>query len=269
MNFKWLKKAGNVISAGVKVVDKYGPQIMAVISTGCFVGSIIFAVKESPKAMAALEEKESSGQKLNVVEKGATIMSNMPWTFTLAGAGLGLQFLSWYKESARMAALTGLVATQFKDNQQIVEAAKEIVGPEKTKEILERKEEMRVKELKQDEDEDHSQNWRYYPFVFPIGGDAIWMTWDQFDERMEKNITQLADNTDLSLYDYMENMGSDNPPNLGDLGWSCDGCGASASDFLRWAKEELGYQVDKIDYKDNPRIPGFRVSWDNIPTPAN
>ncbi len=265
MKFGWLQKAGTVVKAGVKVVDKYGPQIMAFVSTGCFVGSIIFAVKESPKAKEALAEKEETGQKLNMLEKGATVVSNMPWTFALATGGLALQIGCWIKESARVAAMTGLIATQVKDNEMIVEAAKQVVGPDKAKEILEKKEEIRVDKLQQDEI-NSKENWRYYPFVFQTGGDAIWMTWDQFYKRHEACVTMLADNMELSLYDYMQTMGSDNPPTIIDLGWGCDGCGSSASDFVRWAKEELGYDYEKIDYKGDPKMPGFRILWDNMPT---
>ncbi len=264
MKFKWLQTAGTVVKAGVKVVDKYGPQIMAVLSTGCFIGSIIFAVKESPKAREALEEKEEAGQELNILEKSATVVSNMPMTFGLAGAGLGLQIASWFKESARVAAMTGLIATKAKDNETLIEAAKQVVGPEKTTEILEKKEEIKLEEDKQ-ELRDNFLNWQYYPFLFPTG-DTIWMTWRQFDERHRDNIKELATNSNLSLYDYMSNMKSSNPPLL-DLGWSCEGGGCSPEDYIRWAEEELGYDYDMIDFNGNNKLPGFRITWHNVPTP--
>lgn len=264
MKFSWLKKAGNVINAGVKVVDKYGPQIMAVVSTGCFIGSIIFAVKESPKAREALEEKEEAGQELNILEKSATVVSNMPWTFGLAGAGLGLQIGCWIKESARVAAMTGLIATQVKDNETLIEAAKQVVGPDKTEEILQKKEEIVIENDKK-ELRDTFLNWQYYPFLFPTG-DVIWMTWRQFDERHRDCIKDLASNQELCLYDYMSNMHSPNPALL-ELGWSCEGCGTSPEDYLRWAEEELDYDYDMIEYNGDPKLPGFRISWKNNPTP--
>lgn len=265
MKFSWLKKAGTVVKAGVKVVDKYGPQIMAFVSTGCFIGSIIFAVKESPKAREALEEKEDAGQELNLLEKGATVVSNMPWTFALAGGGLALQIGSWVKESARIAAMTGLIATQVKDNETLIEAAKQVVGPEKTEEILEKKETIKLEESKE-KAKDGFLNWQYYPFCFQTG-DTIWMTWRQFDERHRDSIKQLATNQSLSLYDYMDNMKSDNPPLL-DLGWSCEGGGASPEDYLRWAEEELNYDYEMIEFNRDAKCPGFRITWKNIPTPA-
>lgn len=263
MKFKNVTK---IISSIGKGIDEYGPQIMAVGSAVCFVAGIIFAAKESPAAFEALEEKLEDNPEMNIVEQGATVISRMPKTVVATLSGLALHIFAWKKILGKLATVTGALALAKQDNNTLIEAAKEVVGPDKAKEIVKTKDQMTEYEK--------SGTWSprgvdkidvIYHYQWDGLGIGGWMTPAEYEMYTTENVAQLADNEELPIYDYFFNFRISNPPTL-DIGWGCDGrgCGASGSDMLRWAKDELHAELVPHMYKD--KYPGFLVKLDHMPT---
>ena len=262
------KNVSKIISAVGKGIDEYGPQIMAVGSAVCFVAGVIFAAKESPAAFEALEEKLEDNPDMNIVEKGATVISRMPKTVVATLSGLAMHIFAWKKILGKVATLTGALALAKQDNSTLIEAAKEVVGPDKAKEIVKTKDQMTQYEKNGTWSPNSVESAEVmYPYEWDGFGIAEWMTPATYEMRDRENIAQLADNEELPIYDYFFNFGVANPPTL-DIGWNCDGrgCGASPSDMLRWAKDELHAELVPHMYKG--KYPGFLVKLDNMPTEA-
>ena len=266
MNFK---KIVGLAKQGLELANEYGPQIAAVGSAVCFVAGVIFAAKESPAAFEALEEKMAENEDMNVVEQMATVASRMPKTITATASGLLLHIFAWKKILGKLATVTGLAALANQENAGIIEAAKEVVGPDKAKEIVQVKEQIVSEQnggsWNLDRMGDEEKRTVIYPITVKPFGITNWLTIDEFEQGHTKSVEDLADNEELSCYDYFANMGADERPTL-DCGWSCEGrsCGASASDMRRWAKDELRYDMEVQLYKD--KYPGYVVTFINPPT---
>ena len=263
-----LKKVIGLVKEGGEFINEYGPQIAAVGSAVCFVAAIIFAAKESPDAMDALEEKLADNPDMNILEKGATVISRMPKTLATGLSGLALHIFAWKKLLGKLATLTGALALANQDNSNLVKAAKEVVGPDKAKEIVQVKEEISSWE--------NGESWSLseedkrevmYPYTWDGLGITVWMTPDEYDERTKENISLLADSEELSIFDYFYIFKCSYPPTQ-DYGWNCEGrsCGASPSDMLRWAKDELHAELEMHMYKG--KYPGYLVKLDHMPSEA-
>ena len=255
-----LKNVTKFVSAIGKGIDEYGPQIMAVGSAVCFITGVIFAAKESPAALEALEEKVAENPDMNIFEKGATVVSRMPKTVIATVSGLAMHIFAWKKILGKLATVTGIAAVVTQDNVNLVEAAKEVVGPDKAKEIV------KVKDQISTWDEDPSDKFDIiYPYTWEGLGITVWMTPNEYTERYNENVDVLADNEELSVFDYFYNFKCSYPPTQ-DYGWGLDssGCGANPSDIRRWAKDELHADLKQHMYKG--KYPGYLVVLDNMPT---
>lgn len=255
-----LKNVAKIASAIGKGIDEYGPQIMAIGSAVCFVAGVIFAAKESPAAFEALEEKLEENPEMNIVEQGATLLSRMPKTIVATASGLAMHIFAWKKILGKLATVTGIAALAKQENVNLVEAAKEVVGPDKAKEIV------KVKDQLTQWDEDPSDKIDViYPYTWDGLGVTVWMTPAEYEEHTNENIDVLADYESLSEFDYFYNFKCPYPPNQ-DCGWSLEtsGCGANPSDIRRWAKDELHAELKQHMYKG--KYPGYLVVLDNMPT---
>ena len=209
------KNVSKIISAVGKGIDEYGPQIMAVGSAVCFVAGVIFAAKESPAAFEALEEKLEDNPDMNIVEKGATVISRMPKTVVATLSGLAMHIFAWKKILGKVATLTGALALAKQDNSTLIEAAKEVVGPDKAKEIVKTKDQMTQYEKNGTWSPNSVESAEVmYPYEWDGFGIAEWMTPATYEMRDRENIAQLADNEELPIYDYFFNFGVANPPTL-------------------------------------------------------
>lgn len=263
-----LKNISKMISAIGKGIDEYGPQIMAVGSAVCFVAGIIFAAKESPAAFEALEEKLEDNPEMNKVEQFATVISRMPKTVVATISGLAMHIFAWKKILGKLATVTGIAALYKQDSIDIVEAAKEVVGPDKAKEIVRTKHQMvNYEETGTWEPNSVDKREVMYPYTWDDFGVTIWMTPAEYEERTRMNAAQLVDNEELSVFDYFYNFKAEYKP-VQDWGWSVDGrgSGATANDILRWALDELHAEIEMHMYKD--KYPGYLVKLKNMPTEA-
>lgn len=262
------KNIGSLVKAIGKGVEEYGPQIMAVGSAVCFVAGVIFAAKESPAAFEALEEKKAENEDMNLVEQAATVVSRMPKTVVATASGLLMHIFAWKKILGKVAALTGMAALYKQDSIDLVETAKEVVGPDKAKEIVKAKHQMTRLENGESWEGNVSEDEKcfvMYPYTWEEFGVTVWMTPAEYEERTNENICQLADNQELPLFDYFYNYKATYPPTQ-DIGWGVDGSGINGSDLYRWAKDELHAELNVHQYKG--KYPGFLVKLDNMPTEA-
>lgn len=266
MNFK---KIIGLAKQGLELANEYGPQIAAVGSAVCFIGGVIFAAKESPAAFEALEEKMAENEDMNVVEQVATVASRMPKTIAATVSGLLLHIFAWKKILGKLATVTGIAAIAKQENAGIIEAAKEVVGPDKAKEIVQVKDQI--------VSEQNGGSWSVdatgadakrtvmYPFTFYPFAITHWMTLDDFERGHRESVKTLAENEELSAYDYFDKFKDCEKPTL-NCGWGCEGrsCGASPSDILRWAGDELRYDMEVQMYKE--KYPGYRITFINQPS---
>lgn len=262
-----LKNIGSLVKAIGKGVDEYGPQIMAVGSAVCFVAGVIFAAKESPAAFEALEEKKAENEDMNLVEQAATVVSRMPKTVVATASGLLMHIFAWKKILGKLATLTGALALAKQDNVNIVEAAKEVVGPDKAKEIVRTKDQMAsYRDSGAWEPDGVDRREVMYPFTIMPFCITVWKTLDEFEKAHVDSVNMLARNEELSGYDYFLNLKSDEKPTL-DCGWRCDSCvGVTGADQLKWAQDELSYQSKVQMYKG--KYPGYLIEFNNQPTEA-
>ena len=262
-----LKSVSKVISALGKGIDEYGPQIMAIGSAACFVAGIIFAAKESPEAFEALEEKLEDNPDMNKVEQFATVVSRMPKTVAATLSGLTMHIFAWKKILGKLATVTGALALAKQENIDVLEAAKEVVGPDKAKEIVRTKDQMvSYRDSGVWEPDEVDKREVMYPFTIMPFCITVWKTLDEFEKAHVDSVNMLARNEELSGYDYFLNLKSDEKPTL-DCGWRCDSCvGTTGADQLKWAQDELSYQSKVQMYKG--KYPGYLIEFNNQPTEA-
>lgn len=117
-------------------IIKHGPQIMAAAGAGCFIAATVCAVKETPEAMDALEEKEDLDPNMSTLQRAAVVIPKYKKTIIFTGLGLGLTCGAWKMEAKQMAELAATASVALSDNEKLKETLKEQVGDEKAKEIL-------------------------------------------------------------------------------------------------------------------------------------
>lgn len=267
MKTKWIKTLTKVFNRSKDTIIKHAPQIMAVTGAACFVGATVCAIKETPKAMEKLEEKKALDPDMTVLQKGAVLVPEYKKTLIFTGVGIGLTFGAWKIEATRMAEITAIASAALKDNERLVAAAKEVVGEEKAKEIVDKKEEFTAQDCQVDYNGACPSDQVVYPFVFP-GGREIFMTWAQFKSRLEYNIRCLATNHNLSEYEYFSEMGlrySLLDSDMQKKGWEVTdeeaGDVLTPDECIDWAYEKLDYKSDLIEYDSRTNMPGWKITW--------
>lgn len=271
MNMNWIKTVTKLLSKSKDAVIKHAPQLMAVAGAGCFMAATYCAVKETPGAMDALEKKESIDDGMTPLQKAAVVVPKYKKTFVLTAAGLGFTFGAWKVESVRVAEMAGLVAAYAKDNDRVIEAAKEVVGEEKAKEIIEKKNEILAEDLQVDAHSSIPSDLIPYPFMFP-NGTEVWMSWHDFKARLEECVKTLAINKELSVYEILAEMKAKFlPEDQRNNGWQIDASSlsaiADAGDALDWAYEQLDYTTVTEVYDEDRHIVGYKVYWMVPPKP--
>ena len=269
MNVRWLKTVTKIVSKSKDTIIKYAPQIMAAAGATCFVAATYCAVKETPQAMEKLEEKKALDPDMSTLQKVAVVAPEYKKTICFTLAGVGFTAGAWKIEAARMAEITGALAAALKDNDRLVDAANAVVGEDKTKEIIEKKDEFTAEDCKVDHNGAIPSDQVVYPFLFP-GGREIWMTWAQFKARHAYLVQTLATNRELSEYEYFSEMKLRCPTSDMQLnGWKVEpeeaGDILTADSALEWAYEKLGYSSEVIEYDSRTNMPGWRIYWDVQP----
>ena len=252
MKFKTVMKTiGTFVNKSKTTIIKHGPQIMAVAGAGCFIAGTYYAIKETPKAMAKLEQKKALDKDMGKLQTIAVVAPEYKKTLACTTAGIVFTGLSWHLEAKHVATLTAALSGALKEKDQLIEASKKVVGEEKTGEIMAKKEEIAQ------EDSYETGSGRVIPsdqvpylFKFP-GGVKFWSTWAKFKAGMEYNRRCLMTNKNISLYEVLKELGADDNDLTQDMynqTWSLDDDADSP-----WATDELmdgAYEL--LDYEAKP-----------------
>ena len=273
MKSNWIKALTKIAVKSKDTIIKYAPQIMAGCGAACFVAATVCAVKETPDAMEKLKEKEALDPEMTVLQKAAVIVPEYKKTLIFTGAGGALTLEAWKIEATRFAEMAACLAAAMKDNDRLVAAAKEVVGEEKTQDILDKKRDMLENDLDaEDEVPFYNQDNIPYPFLFP-NGTKKWMTWGNFKWHYEQLMQEAAENRGLRVYSYFSEFGIPaeelDTTYIKENGWQ-PSAGSYAmnwtsSDWLQWAREVLSY--DPIAYEEDHyrHISGWKINWSTMP----
>lgn len=250
MKVKVFKTISKYLVKSKDTIIKHGPQIMAVAGVGCFIGATYCAIKETPNAMAKLDEKKALDKDMTTLQKIAVVGPEYKKTVACTAAGIMFTGLSWRFEYKYVGTLLAAISTAEKKSDALVEASKQVVGEEKTGEILSRKEELLA-------DNYEVESWKAIPsdqvpyvFKFP-GGVKFWSTWAKFKDGMEYNRRCLMTNKSLSLYEALIELGADENDLTQDMYnkvWSME------DDVdAPWAADEvIEGAYDLLDYEATP-----------------
>lgn len=263
-----MKTIGTFVNKSKTTIIKHGPQIMAVAGAGCFIAGTYYAIKETPKAMAKLEQKKALDKDMGKLQTIAVVAPEYKKTLACTTAGIVFTGLSWHLEAKHVATLTAALSGALKEKEQLIEASKKVVGEEKTGEIMAKKEEIAAEDAEVMAHTERPGDNIPYPFLFP-GGAEIWMTWSQYRERLDRCIRILATKHQLKESEYFEIMGLDEKKitkGMKNRGWqpsagamaACD----SESAWLQWAYEVMEYDSEAYDYDHYYRhIAGWNIEW--------
>lgn len=274
MNLKWMKSVTRVFKKSKNQIIKHAPQIMAVAGASCFVAATYCAVKETPKAMEKLEEKKALDPDMSTLQKVAVVAPEYKKTICFTLAGVGFTAGAWKIEAGRMAELLGAISVLQKENDGLIEAAKEVVGEEKTGDILAKKEELLSNTYETESGYSIPSDQVPYLFKFP-GGVKFWTTWAKFKAGMEYNRRCLMTNKSLSLYEALIELGADEndlTQDMYNLIWSMDDDADTP-----WATDELidgAYEI--LDYQATPYnhghgenyVAAWEIKWVTDPKKA-
>lgn len=250
MKIKAFKTLSKYFMKSKDTIIKHGPQIMAVAGVGCFIGATYCAIKETPAAMAKLDEKKALDKDMTTLQKLAVVGPEYKKTAACTAAGIIFTGLSWRFEYKYVGTLLAALSTAEKKSDALVEASKQVVGEEKTGDILARKEEILA-------DNYEVESWKAIPsdqvpylFKFP-GGVKFWSTWAKFKSGMEYNRRCLMTNKELSLYEALIELGADENDLTQDMYnkiWSME----DDADAPWAADEVIEGAYDLLDYEATP-----------------
>lgn len=240
MNFEIVKTLTKIVKKSKNTIIKYAPQILAVAGAGCFVGATYCAIKETPQAMAKLEEKMALDPNMTPFQKGAVLLPEYKKTAALTVGGLACTGLAWKKENERFTEMAGLAATALAKNRKLEDAAVKVVGEEKAQEIKEKARE----EIPFDEDDPDinvPDEYRKVPCRIDMTGKTWWSCRKDLEDGMVQSIKDLKDKGWLMVEELYDNL------NAGqcdlDSGWTI-----SKSDGFGYddeaAHQELGYHIE-------------------------
>lgn len=208
---KTVKTVTKLIGRSKNTIVKHLPQIMAVAGVGCFMASTYCAVKETPKAMAKLEEKKALDPNMTGLQKAAVILPEFKGCVSFAALGLGLSFGAWKIESLRFAEMAGVAATALSDNGKLKEALREQVGGEKAQEIVDQiDEEKGIRKIREGDDADACPTAykQVVPVCIGLTGKTFWISREKLEDRLSDCRAQLRTDGYLSMIDLYETLGA-------------------------------------------------------------
>ncbi len=273
MKFGIVKAIAKAATKSKNTIVKHGPQIMAVAGAACFIGATICAVKETPKAMAKLEEKKALDKDMTKLQKAAVLAPEYKKTIALTLVGTGLTAGAWHLVNGRMATISAMLASAVKDKENLIEASKEIVGEEKTSEVVSRAEEIKEDDARMENMVGFTPDDIPYPFLFP-NGTKIWMTWAQFKRCNEAAAESAAMNKGLMLSQYFEEFGLEpeqQTAEMSERGWQPDAAQyalcENSKDWYQWGYEVAEYGSEPYEEDHYRHISGWKIRWINKPEP--
>ena len=274
MKFGIVKAIAKAATKSKNTIVKHGPQIMAVAGAACFIGATICAVKETPKAMAKLEEKKALDKNMTNLQKMAVLAPEYKATIVCTAAGIIFTGLSWRFEAKHVATLTAALGGAVKEKDAIIEASKEIVGEEKTQEVV-----AKAEEIKADDDEIQAASAGIFstddiPYLFRFdNGTEQWMTWADFKRGTNNAIDTAAKDRGITEADYFRSFGVINEQKITNYmtnyGWqpSAQACALceNSRDWYEWASEVGEYTAELFEYDHYRHLSGWNIHWKTAP----
>lgn len=267
MNFEWVKTLGKIASKSKDTIIKYAPQIMAAAGVGCFVAGTYCAVKETPQAMEKLEAKKALDPDMSKLQQVAVVLPEYKKTAICVTGGLVFTGCAWKFEASRVAELLGTISLLQKENDGLIEAAKEVVGEDKTGEIVAKKEEILADNYETENGQCIPSDQVPYLFKFP-GGVKFWSTWAKFKTGMEYNRRCLATNKSISLYEVLMELGADENDLTQDMYnqvWDMDDdpeCPWATDEVMDAAYELLDYEAKAYNHGHGDNyVAAWEVKW--------
>lgn len=270
MKFGIVKAIAKAATKSKNTIVKHGPQIMAVAGAACFIGATVCAIKETPKAMAKLEEKKALDPDMTTLQKMAVAGPEYKTTMAFTAAGVGLTLGAWKFEADKVAkdlAAVGSVASIALDkNTKLVEEMKKQVGEEKTEEIVKTVDEKagyHYTQMKEGADTDANppESCREGLFCLSTTKKCFWMKKDEVEKRLCECRAMLRLNKVLSLIDVYSELGLETPE-LG-VGWML-----SQSDFYGWSESDVRNEFDweYEPYEDDYGRLGWMIRFTREPS---
>lgn len=263
-----MKTIGTFVNKSKTTIIKHGPQIMAVAGAGCFIAGTYCAIKETPKAMAKLEQKKALDKDMGKLQTIAVVAPEYKKTLACTTAGIVFTGLSWHLEAKHVATLTAALSGALKEKDQLIEASKKVVGEEKTGEIMAKKEEIAS------EDSYETGSGKVIPsdqvpylFKFP-GGVKFWSTWAKIKAGMEYNRRCLMTNKNVSLYEVLKELGADDSDLTEDMynqTWSLDDdadCPWATDELMDGSYELLDYEAKPYNHGHGENyVAAWEIKW--------
>lgn len=141
MELKIIGKACEAIDKCKMLAEVNKPQLTAAAGTGCFIGAVVFATKETPAAIDAVEKKRVTNPDMTKLEEAAVKIPYYAKTLGLATAGLGLTFLAWKFEAAKVIAMATMCGELANENSSLRTAVHDIVDADTEEKIVSKAEE--------------------------------------------------------------------------------------------------------------------------------
>lgn len=271
-----MKTIGTFVNKSKTEIVKHGPQIMAVAGVGCFIAGTYCAIKETPKAMAKLEEKRALDPDMGKLQTMAVVGPEYKKTLACTAAGIAFTGLAWHLEAKYVATLLAGLSKLDLENKNLIEASKQVVGEEKTGEILAKKEEIAA------EDSYETGSGKVIPsdqvpylFKFP-GGVKFWSTWAKFKAGMEYNRRCLMTNKNISLYEVLKELGADDndlTQDMYNLTWNMDDdadCPWATDELMDGAYELLDYEAKPYNHGHGENyVAAWEIKWVKEPKKAS
>lgn len=271
MRMNFIKTATRIFNKYKKPIMDHAPQILAGLGVACFVTGTVCAVKETPGAMEKLKEKEALDPEMTMLQKAAVIVPEYKKTELAVATGLVLTSVAWRWEAHKMAEALAALAAVTKDNDRLITAAKTVVGEEKTKEIVQKKEEILAQDYETEANCSIPSDQIPYLYKLP-GGVKFWSTWAKFKTGMEYNRRILATNRNLSKYEALIELGADEGDLTQDMYNEVWDMEEQAEDYLT-SDEVIDGAYELLDYKATPfnygkgdnYITAWEIEWINPP----
>lgn len=203
MELEVIKRAGIAFEKCKTMAEVNKPQLTAAAGTGCFIGGVIFATKETPEANDAVEKKRVNNPDMTKLEELAVKIPYYTKTIGFTAAGLGLTFLAWKFEAMKVAAMATMCAELANENSSLREAIHEIVDPKTENEIVRKAEENKNAPGIYPDDYIPPEH-RIVPIKLSLTGKVLIDTKAQQENKLEKVIDVLCENGEIAISTLFE-----------------------------------------------------------------
>lgn len=246
-------------------IIKHGPQIMAAAGAGCFIAATVCAVKETPEAIACLEEKEDLDPDMTKLQRAAVVIPKYKKTLIFTGLGLGLTCGAWKMEAKQMAELAATASMALSDNDKLKKAIEE-GDSEKAKETLNKMEEEKgvhhisEESIGSDPDTNPPTDKVVSIFRFDITGKCFYSTMEKVEEALSNCRAKFRRDRSVSMKEvYRENGLA--MPDL-DLYWPLD-----QGDTFGFSEADVRQQFswDFRPFKDDYGRLGWNIVFNTSP----